>query len=50
MSVIEHFKHFINSKSETPDDGGLLDFIEEYLEGFTAVRIDVEDVTNLFIY
>jgi succinyl-diaminopimelate desuccinylase len=50
MSVIELFKHFINSKSETPDDGGLLDYIEEYLEGFTAVRIDVEDVTNLFIY
>jgi succinyl-diaminopimelate desuccinylase len=50
MDVIELFKHLINSKSETPNDGGLLDFIEEYLEGFEAVRIDVEDVTNLFIY
>jgi len=50
MDVIELFKYFVNTKSETPDDGGLLDFIEEYLEGFDAVRVDVEDVKNLFIY
>ena len=50
MDVIGLFKHFINTKSETPDDGGLLDFIEEYLEGFEAIRVDVEDVKNLFIY
>jgi len=50
MDVIELFKHFVNTKSETPDDGGLLDFIEEYLEGFDAVRVDVADVKNLFIY
>jgi len=50
MDVIELFKFFINSKSETPDDGGLLDFIEEYLEGFEAVRVDSKDVKNLFIY
>jgi len=50
MAVIELFKKLINTKSETPDDGGLLDFIEEYLDGFDAVRVDVEDVKNLFIY
>jgi succinyl-diaminopimelate desuccinylase len=50
MDVIELFKYLINAKSETPDDGGLLDFIEEYLVGFDAVRVDVEDVKNLFIY
>jgi succinyl-diaminopimelate desuccinylase len=50
VDVIELFKHFIGSKSETPDDGGLLDFIEEYLVGYDAIRIDVEDVKNLFIY
>ena len=50
MDVIELFKHLISTKSETPDDGGLLDFIEEYLTGFDAIRIDVEDVKNLFIY
>ncbi|QOP40976.1 succinyl-diaminopimelate desuccinylase [Sulfurimonas marina] len=50
MQIIELFKYMINSKSETPDDGGLLLFIEDYLPGFTAVRVDVEDVKNLFIY
>ena len=50
MQIIELFKKLIETKSETPDDGGLLDFIEEYLPGFTATRIDVEDVKNLFIY
>ncbi len=50
MNVIELFKFFIESKSETPDDGGLLDFIENYLPDFEAVRVDVEDVKNLFIY
>jgi len=50
MNIIELFKHMIESKSETPDDGGLLGFIEEYLPGFTAIRVDVEDVKNLFIY
>jgi len=50
VDVIELFKFFINSKSETPDDGGLLDFIEEYLEGFDAVRVDVGGIKNLFIY
>lgn len=50
MNTIELFKHLVESKSETPDDGELLDFIENYLDGFKAVRIDVEDVKNLFIY
>ena len=50
MDVIELFKKFIASKTETPDDGGLLDYITEYLPGFTAIRVDVEDVKNLFIY
>ena len=50
MSVIELFKYLISCKSETPDDGGLLDFIENYLPDFKAIRIDIEDVKNLFIY
>jgi succinyl-diaminopimelate desuccinylase len=50
VSVIELFKKFVGTKSETPDDGGLLDFIESYLPDFTAIRVDVEDVKNLFIY
>ena len=50
MQIIDLFKFLIESKSETPDDGGLLDFIEKYLPDFTAIRVDVEDVKNLFIY
>jgi len=50
VNVIELFKFFIQSKSETPDDGGLLDFIENYLPDFEAIRIDIEDVKNLFLY
>ena len=50
MDVVDLFKKFIGTKSETPDDGGLLNFISEYLSDFTAIRIDVEDVKNLFIY
>jgi len=50
LQIIELFKHLIESKSETPDDGGLLDFIEKYLPDFTAIRIDIEDVKNLYIY
>ena len=50
MQVIELFKKLIETKSETPDDGGLLYFIQEYLVDFEAIRIDVEDVKNLFIY
>ncbi|MEA3522149.1 MAG: succinyl-diaminopimelate desuccinylase [Campylobacterota bacterium] len=50
MDIIELFKKLICAKSETPDDGGLLDFIELYLKDYTAIRIDIEEVKNLFIY
>ena len=50
MSVIELLKYFISCKSETPDDGGLLDFIATYLPDFSAIRVDVAEVKNLFIY
>ena len=50
MDVITLFKQLIELKSETPEDGGTLDFIAGYLEGFEAVRIDVNEVKNLFIY
>ncbi|MFA7610966.1 MAG: succinyl-diaminopimelate desuccinylase [Sulfurimonas sp.] len=50
MKILELFKFMIEQKSETPYDGGLLDFIESYLDDFKAVRIDVNGVKNLFIY
>jgi succinyl-diaminopimelate desuccinylase len=50
MGIIELFKYMISCKSETPSDGGLLDFITNYLPDFTAVRVDVGGVKNLFLY
>ncbi|MFT7003196.1 MAG: succinyl-diaminopimelate desuccinylase [Sulfurimonas sp.] len=50
MDIIELFKFMVGTKSETPDDGGLLDFVQNYLPDFTAIRVDIEDVKNLFIY
>ena len=50
MNVIELFKKLVSTKSETPDDGGLLDFITEYLSDYEAVRIDSNGVKNLFLY
>ena len=51
MDIIELFKYLLAHKSETPDDGGLLEFIAGYLgEGWKAIRIDKEGVKNLFIY
>ena len=50
MDVIELFKKLISSKSQTPEDGGILEFVEQYLEDFNSVRIDVEGVKNLFAY
>lgn len=50
MTIIELFKYMIEQKSQTPDDGGLLDFVAEYLEDFEAVRVDTHGVKNLFLY
>lgn len=50
MGILELFKYMISCKSETPNDGGLLDFITTYLPDFTPIRIDVGGVKNLFLY
>lgn len=50
MNVIDLFKKLLESPSVTPEDGGIFDFLEEYLEGFTTVRIDREGVKNFFAY
>lgn len=50
MDIIELFKRLVSTKSETPDDGGLLDFIAQYLDQFEALRVDVGGVKNLFLY
>jgi len=50
LEVIELFKDLLERKSETPSDGGALKFISEYLEGYTALVINRQEVQNLFIY
>ncbi len=50
MEIIELFKYMLSQKSITPDDGGLLDFITSYLDGFEAIRVDKNGVKNLFLY
>lgn len=50
MQLIELFKYLINSKSVTPDDGGIVEFVEGYLDDFSAIRIDEGGVKNLFAY
>ncbi|MDR2080544.1 MAG: succinyl-diaminopimelate desuccinylase [Campylobacteraceae bacterium] len=50
MEDKELFFALLNTPSITPHDGGLLAFIEDYLPDFTAKRIDIEGVKNLFLY
>ncbi len=49
MDVIDLFLRLLSTKSETPDDGGLLDFITEYLSDFKAYRFDDGDIKSLFL-
>jgi succinyl-diaminopimelate desuccinylase len=51
MQILELFKYMLSQKSETPDDGGLLLFVEEFLgKEWNVVRVDKEGVKNLFMY
>ncbi len=50
MSVIELFIKLLKFKSITPNDDGAFDFIEDYMDGFKALRFDIEDTKNLFLY
>lgn len=50
MDVIKLFKKLLESPSVTPEDGYIFDFLEGYLDEFTFVRIDREEVKNLFAY
>lgn len=50
LSVIDVFIHLLKSKTLTPDDAGLLEWMEGYLDTFEVIRIDREGVKNLFAY
>ncbi|MRI83634.1 MAG: succinyl-diaminopimelate desuccinylase [Nitratiruptor sp.] len=50
MEVIELFKELLRFPSITPDDGGSLEFIRDYLDDFEALWFEKEGVRNLFLF
>ncbi len=50
MNTKELFLKLLSYKSITPDDAGSLDFIEKYMSGFSALRVDSNDTKNLLLY
>jgi len=49
LDVIDFFLKILSVESVTPDDGGLLTYIENYLEGFEATWINEGGVKNVFL-
>jgi succinyl-diaminopimelate desuccinylase len=47
--VIELLKEIVSMKSVTPNDGGILKFIESYLPDFKAEYFNKNGVSNLFL-
>lgn len=50
MDVVEILKRLIEFKSITPNDDGALDFIQNELSNFDAIRVDKNGIKNLFLY
>ncbi|MDD3323804.1 MAG: succinyl-diaminopimelate desuccinylase [Sulfurospirillaceae bacterium] len=46
----ELFLKLLRFKSITPDDDGAFEFIQEYMAGFSAIRVDVQNTKNIFLY
>jgi len=49
LDVIDLFLKLLSAKSVTPDDGGLLTYIENYLADFEATWINEGGVKNIFL-
>ena len=49
MDIIDLFIKLLSAESVTPDDAGLLDFIQDYLKDYEATRVDKNGVKNLFL-
>jgi len=50
MEVVDLFLELLSKKSVTPDDGGIIDFVQEYLDNFEHIRVDRGGVKNLFSF
>lgn len=49
LDVIDLFLKILSMKSVTPDDGGILDFVESYLDDFDSYWFNEGGVKNLFL-
>jgi succinyl-diaminopimelate desuccinylase len=49
LDVIDFFLKILSAESVTPDDGGLLTYIENYLADFEATWINEGGVKNIFL-
>ena len=49
MNVVDLLIRLLSAESVTPDDGGLMAFVSEYLPQFKAIRVDESGVKNLFL-
>jgi succinyl-diaminopimelate desuccinylase len=50
MEVVDFFLELLSKKSITPDDGGIMELVEDVLEDFEIIRVDRNGVKNLFAY
>ena len=49
-NLIDFFKQTLSFPSITPDDAGALQFIEDFLDGFSVINMDKEDTKNRLYY
>lgn len=49
MNTKSFFLKLLSAQSITPNDDGLLDFIQTYMHEFKAKRLDINGVKNLFL-
>ncbi|WP_457606594.1 succinyl-diaminopimelate desuccinylase [Nitratifractor sp.] len=49
MEVTDLLIRLLSAPSVTPDDAGLMEFAQEYLPGYEAIRVDESGVKNLFL-
>jgi len=50
LNTKELFLKLLSYKSITPDDAGSLDFIQNYMSEFNAIRVDKKETKNLLLF
>jgi succinyl-diaminopimelate desuccinylase len=50
MTTKNLFLKLLSAKSITPNDGGLIEFIEKYLDDYQTIRVDKNGVKNILLY